>query len=271
MLRVANKRYPLVAIDIYDVLVQGEGAAYAISHAIDDADTKGYDILVIARGGGSIEDLWAFNEERVADAIFQAKTPIVSAIGHEIDYLISDFVADLRAATPSAAMEIILPDRNELYIFIDSLVSQLQQKIDQKISHNTQELQHLQKSYQQHSVFHKLQQTQGEIAQLQDLFTQRVLFKIESAKRELATLQDVYPQTINSSFQVVQNQLINIKKMLESNHPKYKTKKGFAQIAKENRVIDIESLHVDDIFEAQSDTVVVRAKVIQKEYIHELP
>ena len=104
MLRVANSRYRAIEIDIYDVLVQGESAAPAIVKALGLADAKGYDVIVMGRGGGSIEDLWAFNEEIVADAIFKAKTPIVSAVGHEIDWVISDFVADLRAPTPSAAV-----------------------------------------------------------------------------------------------------------------------------------------------------------------------
>lgn len=108
MLRVANSRFRAIEVDIYDVLVQGNYAATSIVQALRVADTKAYDIIVIGRGGGSIEDLWAFNEEIVADAIFEAKTFIVSAVGHEIDYLISDFVADLRAPTPSAAMQMCL-------------------------------------------------------------------------------------------------------------------------------------------------------------------
>ncbi len=147
MLRVANTRYKLLEIDVYDVLVQGDSAAQAISNAIIVSDAKEYDIIVIGRGGGSIEDLWAFNEEIVADAIFRAKTPIVSAVGHEIDWVISDFVSDLRAPTPSAAMEMILPDTNELYMFLDSLQTQLLQTVSQKIFNKRQELNHLVSSY----------------------------------------------------------------------------------------------------------------------------
>jgi len=139
MLRVANSRYKNLEIDVYDVLVQGASASHAIVNAIIVADTKEYDILVVGRGGGSIEDLWAFNEESVANAIFHAKTPIISAVGHEIDWVISDFVADVRAATPSAAMEIALPDTNELYQYIDSLSLQMSQVFEQKIYTRSQE------------------------------------------------------------------------------------------------------------------------------------
>jgi len=270
MLRVANKRYRLVEIDVYDVLVQGEGAAFAIANAIKFADTQEYDAIVVGRGGGSIEDLWAFNEEVVADAIFHAKTPVISAVGHEIDWLISDFVADVRAATPSAAMEILLPDTNELYIHLDTLSTQLTQKIEQKIYNNTQALAHLKKSYEQHSVERKLLQKMEEITQLKEVFTQRIEFRLTTLQRDIDALKQNYPQVIGNYFQVAQNQVLHLRNMLESNHPKYKTKKGFAQIAKENHVIDLESLRVDDIFEAQSDKVVIKAKVLQKEYMNEL-
>jgi len=86
---------------------------------IAQADSLGVDVIIIGRGGGSIEDLWAFNEECVADAIYTCKTPLISAVGHEIDYVISDFVADLRAPTPSAAMEMILPDMHEVLMRLD--------------------------------------------------------------------------------------------------------------------------------------------------------
>ena len=94
MLKVARKRWQLVDIFVIDVLVQGDSAKDEISKAIEYADTLDVDVIVVSRGGGSAEDLWAFNEEIVAEAIFKANTPIVSAIGHEVDFLISDFVAD---------------------------------------------------------------------------------------------------------------------------------------------------------------------------------
>ncbi|QOP45280.1 exodeoxyribonuclease VII large subunit [Sulfurimonas paralvinellae] len=263
MLRVANARYRLVEIDVHDVLVQGESAAASIAHAINMADTKGYDIIVIGRGGGSLEDLGAFNEEIVADAVFHAKTPIVSAVGHEIDWLISDFTADLRAPTPSAAMEMILPDTNELYMTIDSFSQQLTQLLRQKIQTKQQALQHLKLSYEQHSVERKLQQKSDEIKQLREAFTQSIDFKLTSLQKELQNTKDRFPHAVDSVVNLAQNQLLHLRKMLESNHPKLKTKKGFAQIAKEGVVVDIADLKKDDIFEAQSEHVVIEAKVLQ--------
>ena len=267
MLRVANTRYRLLEIDIYDVLVQGESASYAIANAIFLSDTKGYDLLVIGRGGGSVEDLWAFNEERVADAIFAAKTPIISAVGHEIDWVISDFVADMRAATPSAAMQIALPDTNELYQYLDSLESQYTHNLSQKIAHKRQELLYLTNSYAQHSIEKKLLQKMQELKQLQENFYQNIAFKLQNANREVAYVKNAFPNAIDMLFTLAQNQVFNLTKMLESNHPKFKIKKGFAQISQNKKVIDISQLERDDDFELQSDTVRICAKVTQKELL----
>ena len=241
MLRVAQKRFRAVAFDIYDVLVQGENAATQIANAVSVADTKAYDILVVSRGGGSIEDLWAFNEEIVADAIFQAKTPLISAVGHEIDWLMSDFVADVRAATPSAAMEICLPDTNELYQTLDSLQTQYSQSMNQIFNTKNQELLHLKNLFSQHSVEKKLELKKEEIKQLQVRFSNMIEFKMQNFTKELEHVQT----------------------LLETNHPKHKSKKGFAQLSKDAKVIALEALAVGDVFQAQSDTLSVEAKVIQ--------
>lgn len=265
MLRVASSRYRALEIDIYDVLVQGQSAANAIANAISVADSKEYDIIIVGRGGGSIEDLWAFNEEIVADSIYKAKTPIVSAVGHEIDWVISDFVADVRAATPSAAMEICLPDTNELYQYIDSISTHFTQTLSQKIHNKRQELEHLTKSYSQHSIEKQLKQKTDEVKQLKEQFYQNVLFKFQSFDRDINNLNSRFPYLLDSIVNNKQNQLNNLSKMLESNNPKLKVKRGFAQISKDKKVIDISELNTDDNFELQSDEVFISARVINKE------
>ncbi|QFR49602.1 exodeoxyribonuclease VII large subunit [Sulfurimonas lithotrophica] len=245
MLRVANHRYRDIEIDIYDVLVQGESAASSIASAIDVASVKNYDILVVGRGGGSMEDLWAFNEEIVADAIFASVVPVVSAVGHEIDTVISDFVADLRAPTPSAAMQMILPDEKELYQYLDSISNQFTQIIEQKIDKKNQELSHLKQLYKQNSIENKLTQKIQEIKSLKESFYQQISFKISNK----------------------QNELTSVLKNLESNNPKYKTKRGFAQLSRNKKVIDISELKIDDDFELMDDKVVIYANVLKKENI----
>jgi exodeoxyribonuclease VII large subunit len=120
---VARKRFPIVKLFLFPANVQGEGSKESVVRSIQQANKPEYklDVLVIARGGGSIEDLWTFNEEIIARAVYNSKIPTVSAIGHEIDYTICDFVADLRAPTPSAAAELIFPDKNDLLERIDKI------------------------------------------------------------------------------------------------------------------------------------------------------
>jgi len=110
IITVSKRRNPYIDIVLYPALVQGDLAKYSIKKGIEVLDKLGLDCLIVGRGGGSIEDLWAFNEPEVVEAIFNANTPIISAVGHEIDFTISDYVADLRAATPSAAAELAVAD-----------------------------------------------------------------------------------------------------------------------------------------------------------------
>ena len=124
-----NRRYTLAEIILFPCLVQGENAKEDIVKNIKLADTYDLDTIILGRGGGSIEDLWAFNEEIVADAIFKANTPIISAVGHEIDFTISDFVSDLRAPTPTAAAELAVPNKEDL----KALIMQYKQRISKNI------------------------------------------------------------------------------------------------------------------------------------------
>lgn len=122
MLRILNKRYPLAQVRLLPVRVQGVEAPAEIAAAIGYANYyKLADLLFVGRGGGSIEDLWAFNDERVAHAIYQSQIPVISAVGHEPDVTISDYVADIRAATPSNAAELAVPDQNALRQNLDSM------------------------------------------------------------------------------------------------------------------------------------------------------
>ena len=119
MKSVAERRFPLVEIYVCPTKVQGVGAAENIVENIKELNKlKDIDVIILARGGGSIEDLWAFNEEIVARAIFKSRIPIVTGVGHEIDFTIADFVADRRAPTPSAAMEMLTPDKEEFITFV---------------------------------------------------------------------------------------------------------------------------------------------------------
>ena len=130
LLNVIGRRFPNVGILINPVKVQGKGSAQEIASAIYTLNTvPGIDVIIVTRGGGSLEDLWAFNEEIVARAIYNSSLPVISAVGHEIDFTIADFVADLRAPTPSAAGELVVKDKVELSRLVDSLSARLGNQI----------------------------------------------------------------------------------------------------------------------------------------------
>jgi exodeoxyribonuclease VII large subunit len=143
-----KRRYPIVEMIVLPVLVQGEAAANSIKQAIETANKVGnFDLLIVARGGGSIEELWSFNEEIVAEAIFHSNIPIISAVGHETDTTISDYVADLRAPTPTGAAELAVPSSSELKDRILTLKRILIKDMRQKIKQQRQLLIKLQQSY----------------------------------------------------------------------------------------------------------------------------
>lgn len=135
MLRILNKRYPLCQVYLLPVRVQGAEAPDEISEAIRYANRfQLADLLIVGRGGGSIEDLWAFNDEQVAYAIYESEIPVISAVGHEPDVTISDYVADLRAATPSNAAELAVPDQDSIRQYLDSAQSAIIVSLQNRIS-----------------------------------------------------------------------------------------------------------------------------------------
>ncbi len=147
MLRILRKRYPLTRVRLLPVRVQGAEAPAEIASAIRYANYyKLGDLMIVGRGGGSIEDLWAFNDEQVAMAIFQSDIPVISAVGHEPDVTISDFVADLRAATPSNGAELAVPDQDALRQSLDSMLSSMQSVMLKRLSSSRQYLQMLSES-----------------------------------------------------------------------------------------------------------------------------
>ncbi|MBI5808687.1 MAG: exodeoxyribonuclease VII large subunit [Ignavibacteriales bacterium] len=148
IISIASRRFPLVELVICPAKVQGEGAASDIVNSIQMLNKNSdVDVIIVGRGGGSLEDLWAFNEEIVARAIFESQIPIISAVGHEIDFTIADFVADLRAPTPSAAVELATPDQNDIFEYLENYLDNLTSLIDEKISLNVEEVDSIINSY----------------------------------------------------------------------------------------------------------------------------
>ena len=132
IMNISARRNPYVQLILYPALVQGEQAKYSIAKGIETLDRMGLDVLIVGRGGGSIEDLWAFNEEEVARAIFNCKTPVISAVGHETDTTIADLVADLRAPTPSAAAELAVGDVRMLFRTFEDYRAKLSRSVENR-------------------------------------------------------------------------------------------------------------------------------------------
>ena len=169
--RVTKRRNKNIQIILYPSLVQGDGAAENIVEGIKYFNENyPVDVLIVGRGGGSIEDLWAFNEEIVVRAIYKSKIPIISAVGHEVDYTLSDFAADMRAATPSQAAELAAPDACELMRFIESLTIRLNTNARGILNAKTAKLQHLMRSF----VFERPKDMIAEKAQRLDAVTERL-------------------------------------------------------------------------------------------------
>ena len=144
MINVLKRRSPFLNIKILPVRVQGDGAAEDISNGIKKlSKEKDIETIIIGRGGGSIEDLWAFNEEILAQTIYECNTPIISAVGHETDFTIADFVADVRAATPSVAAEIICLSKNEIYQRLESINAKISGVVEDRVRYEYQKLENM--------------------------------------------------------------------------------------------------------------------------------
>lgn len=262
MKKVASHRWPLVEFKLIPALVQGEGAAFDISESIKYADSLNCDLMIVGRGGGSIEDLWAFNEEVVANAIYEAKTPIISAVGHEVDYLISDFVADVRAATPSNAIEIALPDINEHRIYLDSLANEYENKIKAILFNKEQQVSTLKKLFEQNSLETKFSFIQSEIKLLKSAFQTDLSQKVIKNENELELLKRTFLNSYSQKLTHSQNEINILKNSFEINHPDKKDKNGFVQISKDNKITSLESLCNGDEISLQTPKYIATCSVI---------
>ena len=240
MKKVASARWNLVEFILIPTLVQGNGSIEDIAKNIKFADSLNCDIIIVGRGGGSIEDLWSFNSELVADAIFNSITPIISAVGHEIDYLISDFVADIRAATPSNAMEIALPSQSEHLLYIDSLIENFEKLLKTTFEKKEQELKNLKLSFEQNSINSKL-------------------FFVES---QIKLLKEQFSQSLNQKLQIASNILESLKSNYSLNNPLNRQKDGFVELSKNKKLINLNLVKVDDIVELQSVDIIAECKII---------
>lgn len=186
---VLSRRYPVAEVVVRSARVQGEGAGKDIADAINEFnELNGADVLIVGRGGGSIEDLWAFNEEIVARAVFNSRIPIISAVGHETDYTICDFVADLRAPTPSAAAEIAVPDINELKSDLVAYKLHIANAVVSRIEKERQRIEAIEKSGALRDPLVKLNDNRRNLLYLNEKLNDLTRNTLENNKHRLGAL-----------------------------------------------------------------------------------
>ena len=186
IMNITARRNPYVQLILYPALVQGTGAAASIVRGIQTLDEMGLDVLIVGRGGGSIEDLWAFNEEPVARAIFNCRTPVISAVGHETDVTIADYVADLRAPTPSAAAELAVFDYRQFEEQLLAYNAALRRAMGRQVERRRFQADQYRLRLQLHDPMSTLRQQRQRLADLQDQMEEAMKRKLTMAKHRLA-------------------------------------------------------------------------------------
>ena len=238
---ISLRRDPYLQIILYPALVQGEGAADSIVRGIHMLDQAEVDVIIVGRGGGSIEDLWAFNEEKVARAIFECRTPIISAVGHETDFTIADFVADLRAPTPSAAAELAVADFRQILQNIAGLRDRMQKAMQRRVELGRAQLMQYQMRFQYLNPEAKLRDNRQRLADLDELLRRAMKNRIAEERHMLEIYLERY----------------------RGLSPLYKLNQGYSFVSDRegNGIISTKQVHSGDLLEISVTDGVIEAEV----------
>ena len=242
IINVSTRRNPNVYIRLYPVPVQGSGAAEKIADAIRVMNEQNLaDVLILARGGGSIEDLWPFNEEVVARAIYDSKLPIISAVGHETDFTIADFVADLRAPTPSAAAELAVPDIADMIDRIHLYETRMQGLLKRKV---------------------EVMRLRFEKCMASKAFKEPD-YKVKEAYQKIDILLKAMENSIKSKMKDYKIKNIELITKLDSLSPLKTLSRGYGLVEKDNRVVkSVKDLNKDDLIDIRLEDGKKQAKVL---------
>ena len=238
---ISLRRDPYLQIILYPALVQGEGAADSIVRGIHMLDQAEVDVIIVGRGGGSIEDLWAFNEEKVARAIFECRTPIISAVGHETDFTIADFVADLRAPTPSAAAELAVADFRQILQNSAGLRDRMQKAMQRMAELGRAQLMQYQMRFQYLNPEAKLRDNRQRLADLDELLRRAMKNRIAEERHMLGIYLERY----------------------RGLSPLYKLNQGYSFVSDRegNGIISTKQVHSGDLLEISVTDGVIEAEV----------
>ena len=251
ILSTIKRRFPITETVLFPALVQGEYAANDIVKQIKIADEYGMDLLIVGRGGGSIEDLWSFNEEIVARAIYDAKTPIISAVGHEIDFTISDFVSDLRAPTPTGAAEMAVPNMIDVVNFLNQLNIRLNKDLKNILDSYTKRIDNFKSCYVLSNPLATFEIREQKLDNLISNLNSRIKYIIDTNQKRLSNVKTNYtlnnPDSLLNNYNNTYELLLNKLNLL---NPLNILSKGYSVVKKDGKLIkDIDSINVKDKIE----------------------
>lgn len=244
--RIISSGYFLAKFSLFDSLMQGEMAASSVINSLEKADKMGFDAIIIARGGGSKEDLWCFNDERLAHAIFATQTPVISAIGHEIDFSISDYVADHRSITPTAAIDDLLPRRDDLEQHLDILAQNFSTILERKFRAINEILERKKLQLKAHSIEQKIEAKLTLLSHLKQNFSDQISTK-------LAKFDYIFPQVKLKFKDALWVKFRNFEHILELKKANFDAKRqflnttrGLISIQKDGKRINLSQLSPGD-------------------------
>lgn len=266
-----KRRYPICDVILFPSLVQGDNAYKSIISSIDKAEMFDLDVLIIGRGGGSIEDLWPFNEEELARRIFKCKIPTISAVGHEIDYTIADFVADLRAPTPTGAAEMAVPNLPDLVNYIKNLNVRLNEAINAKINYQKLYLDSIKNSFVIKNPMIMFESKSQKLDLLFEKINKVMINNLNVAKHRFELIKNNHVlNNPNILYRDKQTYLENIINKLELLNPLNSLKRGFSITYKDNKLVkDIDSVDIKDNIDIKVANGIISATIIEKRKVNE--
>lgn len=258
-----NRRFPLTEIILFPTLVQGVGAKENIVKMINEANESDVDVIILGRGGGSIEDLWAFNEEIVARAIYNSTKPIVSAVGHEIDFTISDFVSDMRAPTPTGAAELVVPSKAEIQSYLNDYKGRIISVINKKIKSYTDTFSKLKSTYILKNPISMYEIDEQKLDNMLEKLGSIMTYKLEREKSELNNLSKMISPNMLNRLDKEKIKLENIETKLNLLNPENILKKGYSLTLVEGKIVkSINSVKKGSIIDTKFSDGIIKSEVL---------